>query len=512
MIESDIIKTFAHAGYQLNAEALKALVESRSTSDIINTILNRIDTNTIVVGLDHIVSFNEAAEQTTSHPYDPYTPTRPKTEEELTNPQYTGDKEDDENNTCEIDILSDITNQSTCIGEYEEFVQYFRDRYSRLSELIRKRVDSRPIESLKKQQRGDDRENISIIGMVKDIKTTSNGHKLIELEDTTGSIPALILKKDEELLQAASHVLHDEVIGITGSPARDRGLFIVRDIIWPEIPAIGYSLKNMETKKSGKKAVLISDTHIGSNTFLEDAWLRFISWLRGEINDEKTPASDNIKYLVIAGDLVDGIGIYPGQEKELLINDIYAQYEQAAEYIKEIPKHINIIISPGNHDAVRQAEPQPCLPDEITRLFNKNNTTFVGNPAMVGLEGIKILIYHGRSIDDFVAAMPNVNYKDPTIAMKEMLKRRHLSPIYGGRVLIAPEKKDHFVIDKIPDILHCGHVHTANISKYRNVTLINSGTWQSQTEFQKRVNLKPDPAIATTVDLNTLQTQMIKFL
>ncbi|CAD7766939.1 MAG: DNA polymerase II small subunit [Candidatus Argoarchaeum ethanivorans] len=240
--------------------------------------------------------------------------------------------------------------------------------------------------------------------------------------------------------------------------------------------------------------------------------MRFISWLRGEINDEKTPASDNIKYLVIAGDLVDGIGIYPGQEKELLINDVYAQYEQAAEYLKEIPEHINIIISPGNHDAVRQAEPQPCLPDEITGLFNKNNTTFVGNPAMVGLEGIKILIYHGRSIDDFVAAMPNVNYKDPTIAMKEMLKRRHLSPIYGGRVLIAPEKKDHFVIDKIPDILHCGHVHTANIGKYRNVTLINSGTWQSQTEFQKRVNLKPDPAIATTVDLNTLQTQMIKFL
>jgi len=131
---------------------------------------------------------------------------------------------------------------------------------------------------------------------------------------------------------------------------------------------------------------------------------------------------------------------------------------------------------------------------------------------MIGLDGIKILIYHGRSIDDFVAAMPNVNYRDPTIAMKEMLKRRHLSPIYGGRVLIAPEKKDHFVIDKIPDILHCGHVHTANISKYHNVILINSGTWQSQTEFQKRVNLKPDPAIATTVDLNTLQTQMIKFL
>jgi len=44
--------------------------------------------------------------------------------------------------------------------------------------------------------------------------------------------------------------------------------------------------------------------------------------------------------------------------------------------------------------------------------------------------------------------------------MNEMLKLRHLSPIYGGRVSIAPEKKDHFVIDEIPDILHCGHSYS----------------------------------------------------
>ena len=63
---------------------------------------------------------------------------------------------------------------------------------------------------------------------------------------------------------------------------------------------------------------------------------------------------DDINYLVIAGDVVDGIGIFPGQDKELAISDIYEQYEKAAQYLNAVPKHIKIIISPGNHDAVRQ--------------------------------------------------------------------------------------------------------------------------------------------------------------
>ncbi|MEZ5334217.1 MAG: hypothetical protein R2741_02730 [Methanolobus sp.] len=53
-----------------------------------------------------------------------------------------------------------------------------------------------------------------------------------------------------------------------------------------------------------------------------------------------------------------------------------------------IPKHIKIIISPGNHDAVRQAEPQPKLPECIREYFPEN-VTFVGNPSIVDLDGVK---------------------------------------------------------------------------------------------------------------------------
>jgi DNA polymerase II small subunit len=214
-------------------------------------------------------------------------------------------------------------------------------------------------------------------------------------------------------------------------------------------------------------------------------------------------------YLVIAGDVVDGIGVFPNQDKELAISDIYEQYEKAAEYLNAVPGHIRIIVSPGNHDAVRQAEPQPRFPEKITKLF-RNDITFVGNPAMVDI-GVKVLIYHGRSMDDIIASIPGFSYGDPSKPMSEMLKLRHLSPIYGGRVSIAPELKDHFVIDTIPDILHCGHVHTVGVSRYKEVLTINSGTWQSQTEFQKKMNLQPMPAKATVVDLASMEYSIMDF-
>ncbi len=105
------------------------------------------------------------------------------------------------------------------------------------------------------------------------------------------------------------------------------------------------------------KAVFISDTHVGSDTFLEPAWNRFADWL----------ADSDYSYLLIAGDLVDGIGIYPGQDAELHIKNIYEQYDAFGAMMQDLPSRMKIIISPGNHDVVRGAEPQPVLPEQFTQ-------------------------------------------------------------------------------------------------------------------------------------------------
>ena len=410
-----------------------------------------------------------------------------------------------------VTVISDISGHSTCIGEYTQFVQYFRDRYSRLSEIIRSRVNARPMESLKKRsfrRGGGDwgSEEISIIGMVSDISSTTNGHKVLSLEDPTGSFSVLIRNTDKELFELASKILLDEVIGVTGSVTNDGNLMMAAKIIQPDVP-------NNVQRRTGShgKIVLISDVHVGSSQFLEDAWLDFLDFLKGKSDSEvMRELAASIRYLVVAGDLVDGIGIYPDQEKELDILDVYDQYRKAAEYFREIPEHIRVIISPGNHDAVRQAEPQPALPERIQADFPPN-VIFVGNPALLDLDGVRILIYHGRSIDDLVASIPGVSYQEPAGAVLEMVKRRHLAPTYGSRVSISPEKMDYFVIDPMPDIIHTGHVHTLGVQRYKNVLLVNSGTWQGQTEFQKRVNLMPVPARVPIVDLADFTYKILTF-
>ncbi|MEA1906186.1 MAG: DNA-directed DNA polymerase II small subunit [Euryarchaeota archaeon] len=536
MHESLIVEEFANAGYQISPDAVALIDSCPSPDNVVEQVLRSLDDSVLVVDKQHImldygggngdgdgsdgagaVSTRAASDSERKLPEKPPAKT-PRIQPPVA-PELPG-----------VNILCDISNESTCVGEYTEFVRYFRDRYARLSGIIRTRITARPIESLR-SERLRDYGNISIIGMVHDIRTTVNGNKLIELEDPTGMFSVLIRPTDHDLWEIASSIIRDEVIGVTGSLTRDGRLMIVSDLVMPEIP--NQHNQRLPSSRTGNrngtgaggrhdsshgKAVLISDVHIGSNTFLEDAFCEFIHWLGdGDIDsdrgaDDRGNGADagQVRYLIIAGDIVDGVGVYPGQEEELEIADVYDQYRCAAKYLRAVPKNVRIIIAPGNHDAVRLAEPQPALPENIRSMF-RDDTVFTGNPALIEIEGVRILIYHGRSMDDLIATIPNMSYQRPAEVMVEMLRRRHIAPTYGGRVSIAPEITDHFVIDRIPHILHCGHVHTIGVDRYKGVTAINAGTWQSQTEFQKRVNLEPVPAHAAIVDLATLDTRMIRF-
>jgi DNA polymerase II small subunit len=238
--------------------------------------------------------------------------------------------------------------------------------------------------------------------------------------------------------------------------------------------------------------------------FLENEWHSFLKWINGNLgNARQKDVASKIKYLVVPGDVVDGIGIYPNQEKELAIKDIYRQYEALAQLFQHIPDHITIIIQPGNHDAVRPAEPQPAFEKEIQDLFQGKDTVFVGNPCYFTLHDVEILSYHGQSLLDFATNIQSLKYNEPIEIMKIMLKKRHLTPAYGGYTPLAPEHMDYMVIDKVPDIFVTGHVHMSAIDNYRGVTLINASSWQAQTSYQKMLNFIPDSAKLPIVNLKT---------
>jgi DNA polymerase II small subunit len=216
--------------------------------------------------------------------------------------------------------------------------------------------------------------------------------------------------------------------------------------------------------------------------------------------------------LVIAGDLVDGIGIYPGQMEGLAIKDIYEQYREAAKLIEQIPDYIELIIIPGNHDASRKALPQPALPKNYAEpLYEAHRIRSLGSPCTVSLHGVELLLFHGRSLDDVAAVAPNISFDTPDKSMKLLLQSRHLAPIYGERTPIAPENRDFMVIERIPDIFHAGHVHVLKCNSYRGTLIVNSGAWQRQTEFQRKMGLVPTPGILPIVNLQTLKVATIDF-
>jgi len=200
----------------------------------------------------------------------------------------------------------------------------------------------------------------------------------------------------------------------------------------------------------------------------------------------------------------------PATEDELDIEDIFDQYHALSEMLKEIPDGIRVVCQPGNHDAVRPAEPQPTFSKRISELFD-SSVLFVGNPCQLEIEERKILTYHGRSMDDWISTVQGMSYERPLDSMKEMLKRRHLAPIYGGKTPLAPEKEDYMVIEDVPDIFVAGHVHGAGFLDYRGVKVICASTWQAQTPFQRMHNFHPDPAIMPVVHLGTGMIDMLDF-
>ena len=78
---------------------------------------------------------------------------------------------------------------------------------------------------------------------------------------------------------------------------------------------------------------------------------------------------NKIKFVCIGGDLIDGIGIFPNQDKELLEMDTEKQMTHVEKLLAKIPKHIKVFVIPGNHDLGRRAMPQHQFQKKILINF-----------------------------------------------------------------------------------------------------------------------------------------------
>ncbi len=372
-------------------------------------------------------------------------------------------------------------------GNVNGFVDYFRNRLSRLRQVLetRSHTVAPSIEALKDYAAGRE---VVIIGMVNSRITTRNGNTMMLMEDGTAEAKVMFMKAESRegaaLFASANRIVNDEVIAVRG---RLSGPFVIaKEILWPDVP-----IRERKEVEEDAAIAFISDVHVGSKFFMERNFVKMLEWLSGNVDSKSKALAGKVKYIVIGGDVVDGIGIYPEQEENLAILDIYQQYRVLQGLLESIPDYIHVFVLPGDHDAVQMAEPQPAFPKELIDM-DRGNIHFVSNPCNLTLHGIDVLAYHGYGLVPMIHAIPGLSFIHPEEVMIEMLKRRHLSPIYGGSVIV-PSRNDNLVIDRIPDIFHTGHIHKNGISEYHGVHVVNSGSWQGFTPYQGKRGLQPTP-------------------
>lgn len=394
---------------------------------------------------------------------------------------------------------------STSKGKALDFLQLFQDKYSFLhSELKNRGYQPRSLAKIDRQGRDSE---FDVVVMVTEKKNTKNGHVLLSIEDMEGHAKALIPASDEELITKAKRLTDDDVIGMKCKLARTGELMIVKDFSWPDLPQ-----RKPKTSDVDLGVCVTSDIHIGSKLFIRPWWEKFIEWMNQKVgSDAEKERVGKLKYLVIAGDLVDGIGVYPNQINELEVKDIYEQYRQFENYIQQLPDYLEIFITPGNHDPCRWHDPQPPILKEMTpNLYAQKNVHFLPSPAWLEIEGQKTLVYHGSGLIGGMFAM-NIPPTKPEEVIKELLIKRDLMSVYGTKHPYAPEPKAYMLVREHPDLYIGGDNHYNAYAQYRGTTIINNGCWQTTSAYAASKGFINTPGRVPQFNLRTATIRESRF-
>ncbi|MCW4000364.1 MAG: DNA-directed DNA polymerase II small subunit [Candidatus Bathyarchaeota archaeon] len=513
------------AGYQLNCEAFEFLTQNAQTSDplsLMNLALQRMEAlQDKPIFIER--SFLEDVMQQAMAPPEPIIeppkaiyqePTASPSYPEVSAPAATPEVDaadyfypEAKYIPSELQILEDPTGKLTSNGTLGEYVGLFQDRFRRIEKLLRQRMDVRAATPIVEALKSQPKTKLKIICMLTE-KRDSKNHMILSVEDLQGSATILIPQKAPEDVKKRALMLLPDTVFCAAVIKTRTNLLMAEDIILPEV-----GRKPPQRAQEPVYAVLTSDIHVGSTKFNKAAFKNFIQWLRGKYGTaEMREIAGRVKYLLIAGDIVDGVGIYPDQQKELTIRDVHKQYNFAVKYLEKVPNYIEIVIAPGNHDAARKSQPQPAIPPGyLTAIEGKANIHSVGSPCFLSLHGVEVLMYHGVSLNDIIGVVPGMDNDHPQNSMRLMMQSRHLAPVYGGKTMLSPENRDYMVIDKVPDIFHAGHIHVIGYFNYRGVLVVNSGGWQEQTDYMEKLGLTPTPGKVPVVNLQTLETIELDF-
>jgi len=462
-------------GYQLSAEALERLLKSENPQRLLDELLSWLEarrTGQVIIDRVTLETFlaGRAAEAKVA------------AEESL--PEI---------------VLESPTYEGLSIeGVAEEQRIYLLSRFQSIRRVFEGRgLGLRPARELIRE--GGE---AYILGMVLSIRRRDT-HFLVEMEDPVDTWSIIAPTRDRTLAEKMECILQDMVV-VFRARAR-RGVLVASDVYLPDVAGRRQSWRGPD-----RNICIISDIHIGSERHAAESLRSFLDWLNSPENEaEKTIL------LIINGDLVDGVYVYPGQESELRLKSYSEQFAEASKALSRVPEHIKILYVPGNHEPCRRAVPQPPIQARYRQVLGGGKIVYAGNPAWLRVGGLRMLIFHGQTLDDVIQAGTLFSYSTLHERSGEMmellLKSRHLAPTMGLATPILPTKTDYLAITEQPDVLCLGHTHVAAYTSYKGTQLINTGSWQEQTRIQESIGLEPSVGTAVLLNLKTLSIRFLSF-
>ncbi len=396
----------------------------------------------------------------------------------------------------------------------ETFQQLFLNRYEQLSTILKNNIkEQTPLlkQNLTKEQIPKDINGI-LIGMVQDTRVLTTNKFVIQLENPKSEIlTRCVMVQDSESFPGYRDILRDSVVGIIGVlPKNFQGGYITafwgKDIIRPS-----FQQKEFRATTDSHKILFVSDIHFGSQNFVRSVFAKLIKFLTlNDLDSQFQKLASEISTLMIVGDLVEGVGLFPDQRSAILYHSLQTQYEGLSVLLRDIPKNINIIVIPGEHDATQIPNPQPAIDKKIAKtLLELPNLKSFGNPIRISIENMSILAFHGQKNEVLFEKHFHLDPINPIIGIQHLLEYRHLYPEYGSFNPIAPYKRDYLVIDEIPDVVVSGHFHQAHFNEYKGVKIITCGSFQREDHKRSKDIINTYLGVFPVLDTHTGEVEMI---
>ena len=528
MDRTELIKIFLEYNFNIAAEALNYLLQKEISEKVLREILPKIPPDIPVINLSAVEKYLESSKtfiQPVNEKTNNYTQiSNESTKEIVTEGKNTKTElprvrqreqkisQSSLRPSSRVFVKLDVPERTPVKPDFSAFQQLFQNRFDQLSNILLENFKNS--EAILKRKINAEESQIRsglIIGMVQDTRVLHTNKFVIQLEDPESEIITnCVMVQDSPSFPEYRDILRDTVIGISGVLPKnfregDVTAFWGKDVIRP-----GFPVKSFNRTFDSHRILFIADLHFGSKYFSRGVFAKLIKFLNlQDLDPTYKDIAKEIKTIIIAGDLVDGVGRFSNQKDHITTHSFQAQYEGLAEILIEIPSHIQIIIIPGEHDATQAALPQPAIDRQISQaLLTIPNLTSHGNPLRLTLEDMNLLVFHGQGNELFQKHFQESRF-NPGTAVQQLLEYRHLHPEYGSYNPLAPFKRDYLVIDEIPDVFVSGHLHHAYFEEYKGIKIITCGTFQRENQRKTQLKGKVSLGIIPILDTVTGSVEMI---